>query len=227
MKTRYLFFLPLLLFASQFKAQDNSWNFKDKVELSMINQGCEIKWNDKIQEYILHCREWTTIGEYDIVRGNLPTTFPLKEADWVLANQSRNIIDALSKSDRESLFAWHLFSFRLTHIGSVEAIFKDKVKLQDLRCYAAAENALVNGKRRECMPVAIYKNDCEKVSEDFSELNPSKFYVQAIPGTEFTAILFYVLPIKGQPDNYAAWWRFVFMPVGQDCMEPLPLENNK
>jgi hypothetical protein len=208
------------------------WDFRKHLESSeQLKEDCAAKWVQAVRGYVQKCDQWQTVGTFTGKLEGVPASFPVEEAKWVMdfvrPRITQEAAHATERVGVTSFFAAVTMDYpqwQLTHIGSIEAILLGGHKYQRLKCYGAEEFLLINGEPHECLPSEIFQNGCEQAADTLSNLDPSKAYIQSIPGTEMTAFLLFITP-GDKKHRLGAWWRFVFVPVSVDCMQPLPLEK--
>lgn len=208
------------------------WDFRKPLESSeQLKEDCAAKWVQAVRGYVQKCDQWQTAGTFTGKLEGVPASFPVEEANWVMDFVRPRIMQeaahATERVEVASFFAACAEDYpawQLTYIGSVEAIFPGGHKYQHLKCYGAEEYMLVDGELHDCLPADLYVNGCSQQVDPDAALDPSKAYIQIIPETQISALLLYISP-GGTKSRLGAWWRFVFIPVSTDCMQPLPLEK--
>lgn len=239
MNSRFSRFCQTGLLVLGCAASSAAWEPPKLPSRPLACRECVDQWIRELRRYgdaVKAKKLWVVMGEFPLpAKAVPPDSFNVDEARWAVESFPpvilREVREAPESLDNGSLFtdvSLLLVTNVVTHICAIEAVFSDGIIhhcagedvfpdriIRDPKPFGALEFwqeiTEVN-----LLPPDVLREFGDGVAPPFPALDPSRAYVEILPGTEFSAILFHVSNDGGRP-SLSAWWRFVFTPAPSEC----------
>jgi hypothetical protein len=219
----------LISFASACASPPVNQTFRQHLELAQLRPECSAPWGKALSLYASRCSEWLPAEELRPGAGTAAPGFPEDEARWVVTVLRRRIQAAAettsplySGEDFFNEIVSALLDMQLTHIGAIEAQLANQQRMHRTFSYGAKGTAWVDGHVVSDLPEHLPGAECAAGVGALDGLDPRGAYLQVIPGSGVSAIAFHIESGSQARQTFSGWWRFVFLPLPDSCLSPLP-----